>query len=69
MQLFLVGTNTAVPRGASAVDVHSSCINTPQRQMDGRVKKPGGWQKMKLACLRFNVFRFKNALFQSADRL
>lgn len=44
MQLFLEGTNTAVPRGAAVVD-ESTRINTPHRQMDGRVKKPGGWQK------------------------
>lgn len=68
MQLFLGGTNTAVPRGAAVVD-ESTRINTPHGQMDGRVKKPGGWQKMKLACLWFNVFPFKNALFQSADGL
>lgn len=36
--------------------------NTTQRQMDESMTKPGGRQKMKLVCLRFNVFSFKNAL-------
>lgn len=65
MQLFLGDTKAAVPRGAAVVDEHTR-INTPHRQMDGRVTKPGGWQKMKLACLQFNVFPFKNALLLSA---
>lgn len=68
MQLFLGGTKAAVPRGAAVVDEHTR-INTPHRQMDGRAAKPSGWQKMKLACLQFNVFPFKNALFPSAHRI